>query len=191
MKRRFFAASLALILALGPVCLHAQMSLQERRRAVDFIDKLEKIEEEQTRPKARAGRTFEVSEADLNLFIAYRIFSQGEKYVKSCEIKLLAANRVEGRLVIDLSGTNFAFLLPSKANLLFSAGFETRDGKIRIAMDKLFLETQPLSPALIDTVIGVVSRMEGVPPTTLQDWYPLPYGIKRMDAKPGRVLLGY
>ncbi len=191
MKRRVLTASAIVLLMLLPLCLRAQMSPADKRRAVDLVSHLEKIEAEQEKPGAKHGRTFDVSEAELNLFIAYRILSTDEKYVRSCELKVLADDHFEGRLIIDLTGTNFAFLLPSKAQLLFSGGFESRDGKIRITMDKLFLETQPLSPALLDTVIGVVSRMEGVPATSLKDWYPLPYGIQSMATGTGRVTLIY
>ncbi len=58
-------------------------------------------------------------------------------------------------------------------------------------MDKLFLGTQPISPAFVDIIIGVVSRLQGVEPTTLGDWYDLPTGVLRLETQPGKVVIVY
>jgi hypothetical protein len=92
---------------------------------------------------------------------------------------------------IDLGKPQAAGVLPQKQDLLFAAGFETREGKIRINMDKLFVGTQPISPAFLDIVIGVVSRLQGVEPTTLKDWYDLPPGVLRLETRPGCVVVIY
>jgi hypothetical protein len=75
--------------------------------------------------------------------------------------------------------------------LLFAARVETRDGKIRINMDSLYLGTQAISPAFIDVIIGIVSRLQGVEPTTLKDWYDLPPGVLRLESRPGKVVVIY
>jgi hypothetical protein len=46
-------------------------------------------------------------------------------------------------------------------------------------------------PAFVDIVIGVVSRLQGVEPTTLKDWYDLPSGVLRLETRPGRVVVIY
>ncbi len=55
-------------------------------------------------------------------------------------------------------------------------------------MDKLYLGTQAISPAFVDVIIGVVSRLQGVEPTSLKDWYDLPPGVAaaRKPARAGR-----
>jgi hypothetical protein len=126
-----------------------------------------------------------------NAFVAYRIVSDQERYVKSCELKLQPENRVEGKIVIDISGQLLSVLLPPKVELLFSAGVETREGKIKINMDNLFMGTQRLSPAFIDTVIAVVSGLEGVKSTSLKDWYDLPAGVERLETRAGQVVIIY
>ncbi len=182
---RFAAVLLAMALS-----LHAQMAPDMRLKAVRLVAELENVQAEQSRPNARRGRTLALTEADLNLFLAYRIEITNERYVKSCEVKIVGTDRIEGKLLINM-GSNSIPLLPSEFSLFFSAGVETRDGRARIAMDNLFVGTQRLSPSVIDAVIAMVSRLDGVQPTSLQDWYDLPYGIRKIDAKPGALTLRY
>jgi len=189
MKKRLACG--VILFGLPLFCLGGQLTPQVRSRAITVISELEKIEKEQAGRGARGGRTYTVSEDDLNAFVAYRIVSDQERYVKSCELKLQPQNRVEGKILIDVSGQLLTILLPPKVELLFSAGVETRAGKIRITMDNLFMGTQRLSPAFIDTVIAVVSGLEGVKATSLKDWYDLPYGIRRMETGAGRLVLCY
>jgi hypothetical protein len=58
-------------------------------------------------------------------------------------------------------------------------------------LDKLFLGTQTLAPAFVDVIIGIVSRLQGVEPTSLEDWYDLPPGVLRLATRPGRVVVFY
>jgi len=189
MKKRIAAAFA--VLALCPFLPGGQLTPEARSRALKVIEALEKLEADQARAPSRAARSYVVPEADLNAWIAYRIATEMEKSVRSCELKLLDGNRAEGRLVIDLSGTPASVLLPSRADLFFSASAETRDGKIRITMERLFLGTQRLSPDFLDTVIGFVAGLEGKPASSLKDWYPLPYGIRRLESGAGRLVCHY
>ena len=125
---------------------------------------------------APGSRSLTFTEAEFNAYLACRLADENEAYVKAAEFKLLADDRVEGRITIDLGKPQAAGVLPQQQDLLFAAGFETRDGMIRINMDKLFLGTQPISPAFVDIIIGVVSRLQGVEPTT-------PRGLVRPPAR--------
>jgi hypothetical protein len=189
MTRRFAAAFV--ILALCRSLAGGQLAPEVRSRALKVVEALEKLEAEQVRAPSPTGRSYVVSEADLNAWIAYRIATEMEKFVKSCELKLLDGDRAEGRLVIDLSGTPAAVLLSSRADIFFAASAESRDGKIRITMERLFLGNQRLSPDFLDTVIGFVAGLEGKPATSLKDWYPLPYGIRRLQSGAGRLVCHY
>jgi len=208
MKRRpapiaFLAVALGL---LTPVVRASagQVPPEVRAKAAAIFAALEKIEAESRRPTptripasppppaaAPGSRSLTFSEAEFNAWLTCRLADENEAYVKAAEFKLLAADRVEGRITIDLGKPQAAGVLPQKQDLLFAAGFETRDGKIRINMDKLYLGTQPISPAFVDIVIGVVSRLQGVEPTTLSDWYDLPSGVLRLETRPGRVVVIY
>ena len=192
-----FAALAILAAAAGAV--FAQVPPEVRAKAAGVFAALEKIEAEAERTPARAvppspaakpgSRSLTFSEDELNAYAACRL--ETEPYVKAAVLKLLAGDKVEGRITIDLGKPQASGLVPQKQDLLFAARIETRDGKIRIVMDKLFLGAQAISPAFVDVVIGIVSRLQGVEPTTLDDWYDLPPGVLRLESRPGQVVVIY
>ena len=192
-----FAALAILAAAVGAV--FAEVPPEVKAKAAGIFAALEKIEAEAKRTPTRAvpplsgarsgTRSLTFSEDELNAYAACRL--EDEPYVRAAVLKLLAGDKIEGRVTIDLGKPQASGLIPQKQDLLFAARIETRDGKIRIAMDSLYLGTQAISPAFIDIVIGVVSRLQGVEPTTLKDWYDLPPGVLRLESRPGQVVVIY
>ncbi len=197
---------LAILAVLAPLLLAAapafgQVPAEVRAKAAPVFDALARIESEaerptatrivpQTTPPAAPGsRSLTFSEAEFNAYAACRL--EKEPYVKSAVLKLLAGNKVEGRIGLDLGKPQASGLVPQKQDLLFAAHFETKDGKIRIGMDSLYLGTQAIAPAFLDLVIGIVSSLEGVKATTLDDWYDLPRGVLRLETRPGQVVIIY
>lgn len=175
-----------------------------RAKAAPIFAALERIEAESRRPTPKrapgappepaaepGSRRLTFSEAEFNAYLACRLADENEPYVKSAEFKLLAGDKVEGRVAIDLGKDTASGVLPKKQDLLFAARFETREGMIRIALDSLYLGTQPISPSFVDIVIGVVSRLQGLEPTSIKDWYELPRGVLRLETLPGRVAVVY
>ena len=191
MTRRLLASAVAVSALAAALTLRAagQVPAEVRAKAAPVFAALAKIQSEPA--SAPGSRRLTFSEAEFNAYVACRLADESEAYVKSAEFKLLAKDRVEGHVAIDLGKAQTSGVLPQKQDLLFTAGFETREGKIRITMDKLFLGTQPISPAFVDIVIGVVSRLQGVEPTTLGDWYDLPAGVLRLETQPGKVVIIY
>jgi hypothetical protein len=171
--------------------LGGQLAPDVRDRAQKLIAALEKLERQKASHPSRPAGTYIVSEADLNAWIAYRIETEMEKFVRSCELHLQGGNRAEGKLIIDLSHAPASAILPSRVDLYFLASAETREGKIRITMESLFLGTQRLPPGFLDSVIAVVAGLEGQPATSLHDWYPLPYGIQRLESRTGSLICYY
>jgi len=173
-----------------------------KARAAAIFAALEKIEAETARPAPTrpltappapkpGSRSLTFSEAEFNAYAACRVEAEFGPYVKAAEFKLLAGNRIEGRIAIDLGKPQASGIMAQKQDLLFAARVETENGKIRIAMDKLYLGTQAIVPAFVDVVIGVVSRLQGVEPTSLKDWYDLPPGVQRLESRPGQVVIIY
>jgi hypothetical protein len=184
------------VLAAFPAVLSGAVTPAVRAKAAPVFDALAKIEAEAERPDWAAGahaaprpepgsRRLTFSEAEFNAYVACRL--ESEPYVKSAVLKLLAGDKVEGRIGIDLGKPQASGLVPQKQNLLFAAHFETKDGKIRIGMDSLYLGTQAIAPSFIDLVIGIVSGLEGVKATSLEDWYDLPRGVLGLETRPGQV----
>ena len=185
------AAGLLLSLLLSAILAGGQLTPEVRARALRIIADLEKLERGHDRPSSGSAASYAVSESDLNAWIAYRLAMEMDKYVKSCELHLHPGNKAEGKLVLDLSGTPVSAVLPARPELFFSARAETKEGKIRITMDDLFLGNQRLSPGFIDTVIAFAAGLEGQKATSLGDWYPLPYGIRRLELQAGRLICHY
>ncbi len=193
--RPVILAALAILLAAPVRSTFAGVPPEVRAKAAGIFAALSKIEAEAKRPASPApkpgSRSLIFTEAELNAYAACRLEDDGEPYVKSAELRLLAGDRIEGRLAIDLGKPQVSGLVPQRQDLLFAARVETQDGKIRINMDSLYLGTQALSPAFIDIIIGVVSRLRGLEPTSLEDWYDLPPGVRRLESRPGQVVVIY
>lgn len=186
------AAALAALLAVVPAALtkaRPQIGPEVMDRAGRILEALARIETEKGHPSS-APRRMTFSEDEFNAYVAWRLKAENEPFVKSAKFKLLAENRFEGHIALEL-GAQAAGPLPQRQDLLFSGRFETREGRIRIDLDKLFLGTQPISPAFIDVIIGLVSRLQGVEPTSLRDWYDLPPGVLGLETRPGAVVIIY
>lgn len=147
--------------------------------------------ETEARQMSPGPRSMTFSEEEFNAWIAFRLHEEKEPYVKSVEFKLLANDKIEGRILIVLGQRPPGGFLPERQDLIFSAGFEAREGRIRIGLDSLFLGTQKLSPSVIDLIIGVVSRLQGAEPTSIRDWYDLPPGVEKLQTQPGRLVVIY
>ena len=196
-----FAALVSLaVLAPALPAAGGQASPEVRAKAAGILAALERIEAERGRPApartlapepAPGPRSLTFSEAEFNAYVACRLVDEKERYVRTAEFKLLADDHFEGRIMLDLGSKPAAGILPQRQDLLFAGRFESRDGMIRIHLDKLFLGTQPLAPAFVDIIIGFVSRLQGVEPTSLEDWYDLPPGVLRLGTRPGRVVVFY
>jgi len=162
-----------------------------RERALKIAAGLEKLEKDAARRPSSPPPSAEVSEADLNAWIAWRVAAEMGKFVKSIELRLLDDNRMEGKIALDLADSPVSMLLPAGADFYFAGAGESREGKIRLTMNSLYLGSQRLAPAFIDTVISVVAGLQGQKATSLNDWYPLPYGIKRLESRRGRLICHY
>ena len=178
----------------------ADVPPEVRARAAGIFAALDRIEADAARPRssqtfpaspAPGSRNLVFSEAELNAYAACRIDVEGRPYIKAAEFKLLAGDRIEGRISIDLGKPQASGLMAQKQDLLFAARVETKDGKIRINMDKLFLGAQAVSPDFVDVIISIVSRLQGVEPTSLKDWYDLPEGVLRLESRHGQVVVIY
>lgn len=192
----------AVIFAAAAGAVSAGVPPEVKAKAAAIFAALERIEAEAARPAPTrpltappapksGSRSLTFSEAELNAYAACRVEAEFGPYVKAAEFKLLAGNRIEGRIAIDLGKPQVSGLMAQKQDLLFAARVETENGRIRINMDKLFLGTQAIVPAFVDVVIGVVSRLQGVEPTSLKDWYELPPGVQRLESRPGQVVIIY
>jgi hypothetical protein len=152
---------------------------------------IEKIEKEGSPGPGAASRKEVVSETELNAYMAYRIASEKEEIMKELRLKLLPLNRIEGKIFIDLSGRRVPGFLKPQMNVYFSGVIETEGPKVRVHIESLFLEEQRIQTALLDMIIYTVSQFEKMEPVSIEDWYDLPYGIRKLETRMGELVVSY
>jgi hypothetical protein len=181
-------AAVALLASLRPASAQVPPVGLEAKKVIDLIDR---IERETSSAPGPLSRKEAISEAELNAYIAHRIVSEKQEIMKVLELKLFPESRIEGRVLIDLSGRKIPTGLRPRMNILFSGTLMTRAGKVRMELDSFYLEEQKIQPALLDLIISLVSRLEGLEPWKIDDWHDLPYGLREMRTEQGRLCVEY
>jgi len=182
---------LPFLLLLLVLSARAELSPQVKEDARKVLEILDRIQVDQGLASGRPSRTVVVSERELNAYIAYRIETEREEIMKELRLKLLPNNRVEGKIFIDLSGQRIPGFLKSNMNVYFAGTLETEGPKVRVRFESLFLEEQRIQTALLDLIIRAVSQAEKTEAVSIEDWYDLPYGIRKMETRAGELVVSY
>lgn len=185
---------LSCFLQLLVFCLPAEPGPQASEDAQKVLETIDRIQKDQDPASERALRTVIVSERELNAYIAYRIETEQEEIMKELSLKLLPENRVEGKIFIDLSGRKIPFFIKRQMDIYFAGILETEETKVpkaRIRAESLFLGEQRIPPALLDMIIRTIAKIENAEPMNLEDWYDLPYGIRKLETQLGELVVSY
>lgn len=166
----------------------AGYSLEEALKVIKLIDKtqLEQLEKE-----SDEIRKVEVTESELNSYIAYRIEVEQEDIMKELKLKLLDGNKIEGKIFIDLRGQNLPKILKPRMTFYMGGQLEVEKAKVRLNLKDLFLENQRIQPAVLDLVIFIGSKIQGTESFSMSEWWDLPYGIKNIKTGQGKALFYY
>jgi hypothetical protein len=170
------------------VSLDKNYSLKEVEKVLGLIAELQ---QEQLEPHQAKLRDVAVTENELNSYIAYRIEVEKSDIMKELRLKLFHKNKIEGKIYIDLRGQELSGLLRPEMNLYFGGVLETQEGMVRLDLESLYLEDQPIQPKILDMVIYFGSKIQGTEPFSLNDWFELPYGIKDVKTEKGRAVFYY
>lgn len=188
------AALLALIVAAAwaaPQGTRPELTPEQKADAQRVLDIIERIETAQGSASSAGTRSAEVTERELNAYIAHRIASEEEDVLRDLRLKLFPKNRIEGLAVIDLRGRKLPAFIKPMMNVTFAGVVESEPGKARVRFESLYLEQQRIQAALLDMVFATVAEIEGTKPTKLEDWYALPYGIVGLETRQGRLVATY
>jgi hypothetical protein len=166
----------------------AAYSLAEAQKVLRAIAK---IEAESPQPWDGPPRPVTVTESELNSYIAYRIETEKEEIMKELRLKLFRDNRIEGKIHIDLRGRDIPSYIRPEMDVFFAADVLVNDGAVKIDLQKLFLGDEPIPPLIIDLVIAVSAKLSGQEPTSISDWYELPFGIKDIKTEKGKATFFY
>ena len=187
-----------LLFLLAPVLLTASCkkdtqatsaySMEEAQKVLLTIDR---IEMETLEPWTGAPRSITITESEFNSYIAYRIENEKEEIMKELRLKLLAGNKIEGKIHIDLRGQKIPSFIRPEMDVFFAADLITNNGSAKVDMKEIFLGDEPIKPMILDMVMAISARLRNEPATSLSDWYELPYGIKDIKTEKGKALFYY
>lgn len=190
-KKNFYKKLfLALIFSL---CFSFSFGIQEYSlpEALKVLKAIEQAEKETSKPNRTSLEKIEVTESEFNSYIAYRIEKEKAPVLKELRLKFLKGNRIEGKIVVDLEGQKIPKYLKPKMTLFFGGKLEAAGGRVRIDIKDLFLEGQRIQPAVIDFILLIQARIDNTEPTSIDDWYELPYGIKSAEIRQGKGIFTY
>jgi len=160
-------------------------------KALKVLRAIEKAEQEKEPNKGGKLREIELTEDELNSYIAFRIDVEQEEIMRELQLKFLEKNRIEGKIFVDLRGQNLPKILNPEMNIFFEGMLEIEEGKARLNLKKLFLENQSVQPAVLDLIIFIASKIEGTEPWSISDWFDLPYRIKDIKTHKGKAAFYY
>jgi len=162
-----------------------------RQEAYKVIDALNRIQSAQFREHKGPLRHLVLTESELNSYIAYRIETDKEEIMKELHLKLFKGNKIEGMILIDLTGQEIPKSLQPQMTFYFAGKLQVEKAKVRLNIKKLFLEEQSIPVFILDLIIYISSKLEGTEATSINDWFELPYGIKDIKTQAGKALIFY
>lgn len=166
----------------------AAYSLAEAQKVLRAIAK---VEAETREPWSGPLRPVTISESELNSYIAYRIETEKEEIMRELKLKIFPKNMIEGWIHIDLRGRDIPGYIRPEMDIYFAAEVLVSGGAVKIDLQKLFLGDEPIPPFILDLVIAISARLSGQEPTSINDWYELPFGIKDIKTEKGRAVFYY
>ncbi len=168
------------------VC-QGKSTVYSREKAAKVLRIIDDIQREQISGRFKTQKIV-LSEEELNAYIAYRIESENEEVMKELSLHIFPGNLVEGKAFIDLRGQNLPRFLKPEMTLFFSTKLEIRDKKVRLVDRQMFLDGQKIHPMVIDAIIAFAAKIQNEKPTSLGDWYILPYGVKNIQTEKGKAV---
>jgi hypothetical protein len=136
-------------------------------------------------------RSADVSEKELNAYIAYRLAQDKQALINHLTLILLDHNRVRGSMHMDAQQLNLGPLFGDDLDFDFRGNVRTRGGAGRLDLASLRLNGYPVKPAVLDLVLRAAARYYQTQIGGIDEWYRLPKGIKRIAVKRGRAVLYY
>jgi hypothetical protein len=159
--------------------------------ALRVLQAIEKVQVESQQPWNGPLREIVVTESELNSYIAYRIETEKEEIMKELQLKLFDNNRIEGKIRIDLRGQKIPEFIRPDLNFFFSADVLASNGKVKVDVKELFLDDEPIKLQLLDVIIAIAAKLSHEEPTSINDWYELPCGIKDIKTQKGKAIFFY
>jgi hypothetical protein len=139
----------------------------------------------------RGDQSAEVTEKELNAYIAYRLAQDKQSMVDGLTVNLLDNNRVRGSMRLDAQHLSLGPLFGDELDFDFKGNVRTRNGAGRLDLASLRLNGYPVRPQVLDMVLGAAAKYYRTEIGGIDDWYRLPKGIKRVAVRQGKAVLYY
>lgn len=151
---------------------------------------LKKIERLQTRPHEK-DQTADVSQAELNDYIAFRLARESNTAIRRLNVKLMEKNNVSGTTRLDAASIGLGVLFGDVLMIEFKGRVQSRNGLARMDWDSVKLNGRVVDPETLDTVIRAAAMANGTKARSIRDWYEMPKGVKRVALHHQKATLLY
>ncbi|WP_419657401.1 uncharacterized protein Dvar_65400 [Desulfosarcina variabilis str. Montpellier] len=152
---------------------------------------LKTIERKPKQPDTNKESIAEVSEKEVNAYIAYRLAREENPIVNNLTVNLLGNNQIQGKVRIKADQLNLGGLLGKDLNFDFKGIVQTRDNAARLNLTDLFLDGYSVQPQVLDFVISSAGALYDTDVGRVGDWYTLPKGMKRVKVQKAKATIYY
>jgi hypothetical protein len=136
-------------------------------------------------------RSAEISEKELNDYIADRLARERHPNIDGLTINLLKDNHINGKIRFDARRLSLDVLLGDNLDFDFSGIVCTQNRQARLNLIALKLNNQPVNPQILDFVISTAALVNGMEPYGIGDWFTLPEGLKNISVTKAKATLYY
>ena len=199
MQRSLTTAFCSCFLVAALVFLASGLALSSQQLDPSMADKLDKkiqLIRERHKNDLHKPKDFEVSEDEVNAYIAYRLadrLPEGvvEPWVRFSDGPVTAGAILDlGVLRDHMPDSSVAQLLSGRVPMELAARIHAEDGVGKLMLDRVTLGGLPIPESLLQQIVTAhtksPSRPEGV---QLDEPFPLPYGIQSAQVERGRLRL--
>ena len=176
------------------VCALAVLSMgvidQITKDALKVKHILRTAERHATRSEGTDG-VAEISESELNAYIAYLLAQEKNALISGLRVELLDHNHVQGTVRFDAERLNLSVLLGNALAFEFKGVLDSRNHAVRIDLIAMQVGGQPVKPQVLEFVIDTAARIYRTDVGRIDDWYALPGGIKRIAVSQAKARLYY
>ena len=190
---------LAVALAAGLAAATAASAPVSRQQAEVFQQKLDKIVK-QGESRSDRERPTEVTEVEVNSYLAFKAGDQLPVGVTEPSIGILERGRLSGRAVVDLdvirkkksSGGWFdpTSYLTGTLPLTATGVLRTMDGQGRFQLESAAVSGIPIPKSFLQEIVSYYTRSASDPDGIgIDDAFNLPAEIRRIDADSGKAVI--
>ena len=160
------------------------------REALKVEQILRTIEQQPPQPNGKE-RTAEITEKELNGYIAYRLAHEKRPLIHNLKVALQDHDHVQGTIGLDAEQLNLGLLFGPRMDFDFQGIAHSKNGAARLELARISLQGQPLEPQMLDLILKAVAASSGEKIGRLDDWHPMPKGIKRFSVQQSKMILYY